>query len=60
VHLSMKPQRLLLGLETTAEAVETEDARAFLHAAGCDRAQGYVVCRPLPAAGFRAVAARWR
>jgi EAL domain-containing protein (putative c-di-GMP-specific phosphodiesterase class I) len=49
-----------LGLETTAEAVETEDALAFLHAAGCDRVQGYVVSRPLPAAEFRAVAARWR
>jgi EAL domain-containing protein (putative c-di-GMP-specific phosphodiesterase class I) len=49
-----------LGLETTAEAVETEDALAFLHAAGCDRVQGYVVSRPLPAVEFRAVAARWR
>ena len=38
-----------LGLEATAEGVETEAQRAALAAVGCDRAQGYLLARPLPA-----------
>lgn len=49
-----------LGLETTAEAVETREALQFLHDAGCDRAQGYVISRPLPATGFQTAVALWR
>ncbi len=37
-----------LGLYVTAEGVEDEDTLAFLAAIGCDLAQGYHVCRPLP------------
>ena len=48
-----------LGLQTTAEAVETPGALEFLHESGCDRVQGYVISRPLPANEFQAVAAHW-
>ncbi len=44
-----------LGLETTAEAVETEDTLEFLHAAGCDRAQGFVISAPVAATKFQAL-----
>ena len=49
-----------LGLETTAEAVETQAALEFLHQAGCDRVQGYVISRPLPATAFQTAVPRWR
>ena len=32
-----------------AEGVENEDARAQLEHMGCELAQGYGLCRPLPA-----------
>lgn len=48
-----------LGLETSAEAVETEEALQFLHAAGCDRVQGFHISRPLAAAAFQAAAQQW-
>lgn len=48
-----------LGLETTAEAVETSETLEFLHAAGCDRVQGFVISRPLPASEFQSVAGHW-
>jgi diguanylate cyclase (GGDEF)-like protein len=38
-----------LGLEVVAEGVETEEALAVLAATGCDRYQGYLLSRPLPA-----------
>ncbi len=38
-----------LGLCSLAEAVETEDQLNFLKNAGCDRAQGYFISRPLAA-----------
>ncbi|HEY8614850.1 putative bifunctional diguanylate cyclase/phosphodiesterase [Phenylobacterium sp.] len=37
-----------LGLKVTAEGVETEACFALLSAMGCDRAQGYLVGRPMP------------
>lgn len=49
-----------LGLETTAEAVETQETLDFLHHAGCDRVQGFVISRPLPATAFQTVVPRWR
>ena len=38
-----------LGLLVCAEGVENEDARAQLEHMGCELAQGYGLCRPLPA-----------
>ena len=39
-----------LGLRVVAEGVESEDLRDLLSAIGCDRAQGYHLGLPLPAA----------
>ena len=41
-----------LGMETTAEGVETEGQLEFLRAHGCDDGQGYLFSRPLPTAAF--------
>ncbi len=38
-----------LGLEVTAEGVETSGALDLLDVLGCDYAQGYYICRPVPA-----------
>ena len=38
-----------LGMQTTAEGVETEGQLEFLRAQGCDEGQGYYFSRPLPA-----------
>ena len=40
-----------LGRIAVAEGVETEAQRAFLAAAGCPLAQGFLLARPLPPAG---------
>lgn len=48
-----------LGLEVTGEAVENPDALKALHAAGCDRVQGFAVSRPVPAPDFEALVAGW-
>lgn len=42
-----------LGLEITAEGVETEAALALLKLMGCDWAQGYLFTEALPMAGFK-------
>lgn len=48
-----------LGMEVVAEGVETEGERAILRGFGCDHIQGYLVARPLAAAGFIAFAASY-
>src|SRR5262249_48074168 len=43
-----------LGRKITAEGVETEDTLRALAAMGCDRAQGYLIAKPMPEADFTA------
>ncbi len=38
----------VLGMETTAEGVETEEQLARVTADGCTEAQGYLISRPIP------------
>jgi len=38
-----------LGIEVVAEGVETVDQLAFLRTVDCDRGQGYLVAKPMPA-----------
>ncbi len=39
----------LLGMHAVAEGVETEEQLTLLRSLGCDEAQGYHICKPLPA-----------
>jgi diguanylate cyclase (GGDEF)-like protein len=49
-----------LGLTIVAEGVETEQALVALKEFGCDVAQGYHLCRPIPAEAFDAWCAERR
>ncbi|MGZ5075880.1 MAG: sensor domain-containing protein [Methylobacter sp.] len=42
----------ILGFKVLAEGVETEEQLAFLQEKGCDRYQGYIKSRPIPAEAF--------
>jgi EAL domain-containing protein (putative c-di-GMP-specific phosphodiesterase class I) len=48
-----------LGLTVVAEGVENAVILQRLAELECDQAQGYFMCRPLPAAEMGAFAARW-
>jgi EAL domain-containing protein (putative c-di-GMP-specific phosphodiesterase class I) len=43
-----------LGLDVVAEGVEKQSQLDFLTREGCGACQGYLICRPLPAAEFEA------
>ena len=47
-----------LGLEVTAEGVETQEQLAFLRRSGCDLLQGYLFSPPVAAARFEELLAR--
>jgi EAL domain-containing protein (putative c-di-GMP-specific phosphodiesterase class I) len=47
-----------LRLKALAEGVETKAQLAFLRARGCDYSQGYLFCRPSPAAEIEALLAQ--
>ncbi|MEX0341796.1 MAG: putative bifunctional diguanylate cyclase/phosphodiesterase [Erythrobacter sp.] len=41
-----------LGMETTAEGVESRAQLDLLRTLGCDEAQGYLICKPVPGDNF--------
>jgi EAL domain-containing protein (putative c-di-GMP-specific phosphodiesterase class I) len=49
-----------MGLKSLAEGVETEAQLSFLRTRGCDSYQGYLFCRPQPAADIEALLAYHR
>ena len=48
-----------LGMTVCAEGVETQAALDYLESTGCDKAQGYLISRPVPASGIRALVDGW-
>lgn len=49
-----------LGLSTCAEGVETAGGLAFLRHVGCDKIQGYLISKPLPAPDIADFISRWQ
>jgi diguanylate cyclase (GGDEF)-like protein/PAS domain S-box-containing protein len=45
----------VLGIKLVAEGVENEEQRGLMQALGCDSMQGYLVARPVDAAGIAAM-----
>jgi EAL domain-containing protein (putative c-di-GMP-specific phosphodiesterase class I) len=43
-----------LGMTSLAEGIETDEERRFLAERGCRHGQGFVFCRPVPAADITA------
>jgi EAL domain-containing protein (putative c-di-GMP-specific phosphodiesterase class I) len=43
-----------MGLQVTAEGVETSDQEAFLRSAGCNVLQGFLFSKAVPASELRA------
>jgi EAL domain-containing protein (putative c-di-GMP-specific phosphodiesterase class I) len=41
-----------LGVDITAEGIEMREQLVMLRAAGCTEGQGYLICRPKPAAAL--------
>lgn len=48
-----------LGMIACAEGVETQAALDYLETIGCDKAQGYLISRPVPASDIAAFVSRW-
>lgn len=48
-----------MGLQVVAEGVETEEAWRQLRSMGCERAQGFLIAKPLPAREVPAWLAAW-
>ena len=48
-----------IGLQVVAEGVETEEAWRQLRSMGCERAQGFLIAKPLPAREVPAWLASW-
>jgi EAL domain-containing protein (putative c-di-GMP-specific phosphodiesterase class I) len=48
-----------LGLTTCAEGVETDAVLQFLDTSGCDRAQGYLIGRPIPGQDIPKAVQEW-
>ena len=48
-----------LGMETTAEGIETVEQLASLRALGCDHGQGYLFSRPVSQADISSIVAKW-
>lgn len=48
-----------LDMEVTAEGVESEAVAAILRRCGCDHAQGYLYCQPLPPEEFEDFCRQW-
>jgi EAL domain-containing protein (putative c-di-GMP-specific phosphodiesterase class I) len=47
-----------LGMDVVAEGVENEEQLAILRALKCNEVQGYLIARPMPAAGIEPLLAR--
>jgi EAL domain-containing protein (putative c-di-GMP-specific phosphodiesterase class I) len=48
-----------LEISVTAEGVETLEQLELLRELGCDRCQGYLFSRPVPAESFRQLLGAW-